>query len=411
MFGAPEEDKEVRGLLLPRQSRYTDGTMLLSLRRDWRLLEAAVLLFGFGFAVYGAVFLNYITHNLGVTPLKMGVLESSREIPGLLSVGIAAAVVAFAESRIAAVCLVFSALGVAATGFVHDFAQLVFVTVFWSVFMHQWFMSSSAIPLALAAGQEGGRHLGRMGALGAGATITAFIVVRLLSKHLPYSDYFVLAALFIFAGGLCLMPMSPHSATKNRRRWLWRREYRLYYGLTFLEGCRRQIFSTFAIFALVYEFKTPLSQIAALMLVNALATFCVAGPAGRLIDRIGERRAMTFYYAAIALAFFGYAVTTHVGPLKVLYVADNILFSLGVGITTYLNRIVRPGELMPSLAMGQTMNHVAAVAIPVAGGLLWTRFGFHAPFWAGVIAAVISLILTQFITHIRAIPASTALEV
>jgi MFS family permease len=67
--------------------------------------------------------------------------------------------------------------------------------------------------------------------------------------------------------------------------------------------------------------------------------------------------------------------------------------------------------LMPSLAMGQTMNHVAAVAIPVAGGLLWTRFGFHAPFWAGVIAAVISLILTQFITHIRAIPASTALEV
>ncbi len=380
--------------------------MTPTLRRDWRLLEAAVFLFGFGFAVYGAVFLNYITHHLGVTPLKMGVLESSREVPGLLSVGIAAAVASFAESRIAAVCLILSALGVAATGFVHDYAELVAVTVFWSVFMHQWFTSSSAIPLALAAGQQGGRHLGRLGGIGAGATITAFLLVRLLSGHIPYPAYFVTAAGFILAGGLCLLPMSPHSATQNRRRWLWRREYGLFYGLTFLEGCRRQIFSTFAIFALVQQYRTPLPQIAVLMLVNAVATFLVAGPAGRMIDRIGERRSMTIYYVAIALAFLGYALTNHVGPLKILYVIDNILFSLGVSITTYLNRIVRPGELMPSLAMGQTMNHIAAVAIPVAGGLLWTRFGYHAPFWAGVAAALVSLALTQRVAHVRALPVS-----
>ena len=134
-----------------------------ALRRDWRLLEAAVFLFAFGFAVYGVVFLNYITERLGVTPWRMGCLESSREIPGLLAVGIAAAVASFAETRIGAVCLLLSALGVAATGFVRDFPQLVAVTVFWSVFMHQWFTSSSAIPLALAAGREGGRHLGAWG--------------------------------------------------------------------------------------------------------------------------------------------------------------------------------------------------------------------------------------------------------
>ncbi|MBV9850908.1 MAG: MFS transporter [Armatimonadetes bacterium] len=381
-----------------------------TLRRDWRLLEAAVFLFAFGFATYSVVFLNYITERLGVTPWRMGCLESSREIPGLLAVGIAAAVASFPEARIGAVCLMFSALGVAATGFVRDFPELVVVTVFWSVFMHQWFTSSSAIPLALAAGQEGGRHLGRMGAIGAGATITAYGLARLLTGHFSYPMFFVLAAAFIFAGGLCLLPMSPHSATLNRKRLLWRREYRLYYGLTFLEGCRRQIFSTFAIFALVNQYKTPLAQIAVLMLVNAVATFLVASPAGRLIDRIGERRAMTIYYFVIALAFLGYAVTTSVRPLMVLYVVDNILFSLGVSITTYLNRIVRPGELMPSLSMGQTMNHVAAVAIPISGGLLWTRFGYHAPFWAGVIAALVSLALTQRVGHARTIPAAQVAE-
>ena len=366
------------------------------LRRDWRLFSAAVFLFAFGFAVYGAVFLNFITEKLGVGALQMGGLESSREIPGLLAVGLAAAVASHAEARIGALCLCFSALGVAATGYVHSYGSLVLVTVFWSVFMHQWFTTSSAIPLALASGEESGRHLGRMGAVGAGATILAFLVVRpLAAHHFPYPDFFVLAALFIFAGGLCLLPLSPASTTPNRPRLLYRSEYRLYYGLTFLEGCRRQIFSTFALFALVEYWKVPLPQIAALMLTNAIATFVVASPVGRLIDRIGERRAMTFYYTAIALAFAGYALVRSVLVLEGLWIVDNILFSFGVGITTYLNRIVRPGELMPSLSMGQTMNHIAAVAVPVSGGLLWHRFGYHAPFWCGVGAALVSLLITQ----------------
>ena len=146
----------------------------------------------------------------------MGGLESSREIPGLLAVGIAAAVASFAETRIGAVCLLLSALGVAATGFVHDFPQLVAVTVFWSVFMHQWFTSSSAIPLALVRGQEGGRHLGRMGAIGAGATITAFGLVALPDAALsPIRSSSCSPRSFIFAGGLCLLPMSPHGPTRT----------------------------------------------------------------------------------------------------------------------------------------------------------------------------------------------------
>ncbi|MGI4790703.1 MAG: MFS transporter, partial [Janthinobacterium lividum] len=365
------------------------------LPRDWRLFSAAVFLFGFGFAVYGAVFLNFITETLGVHAIQMGALESTREIPGLLAVGIAAVFARFAEARIAALCLCMSAAGVAATGFVHTYGELVLVTVFWSIFMHQWFTSSSAIPLALASGQDGGKHLGRMGAVGAGATILAFIMVHFLIGHVAYPFFFVTAAVFIFVGGLFLLPMSGASTTHNRPRLLFRREYGLFYGLTFLEGCRRQIFSTFALFALVEHWKVPVSQIALLMLLNAIASFLVAAPVGHLIDKIGERYSMTFYYAAIALTFAGYALVQRVIVLEGLWVVDSILFSFGVGITTYLNRIVRPGEMMPSLSMGQTMNHIAAVVIPVAGGLLWHRFGYHAPFWCGVAAALVSLFITQ----------------
>lgn len=373
------------------------------LRRDWRLLSAAVFLFALGFAIYSAVFINFITEILHVQPLGMGALESMREIPGLLAVGIAASVATLAETRIGAVCLILSALGVAATGYVHTFAGLVVVTVFWSVFMHQWFTSSSAIPLALASGRDGGRHLGRMASIGAAGTVLAFVVVRpLAAHHVPYPAFFITAAVLILIAGCLLLPMSSRGTTQNRPRLLYRREYGLYYVLSFLEGCRRQIFSTFAIFALVQVCRTPLPQIATLMLVNAVVSFVVAAPVGRLIDRLGERRSMAFYYAAIALAFAGYALTARIVDLptrslalQALYIADNALFSFGVSITTYLNRIVRPGELTPSLAMGQTMNHIAAVAIPVLGGLLWNRFGYQAPFWAGVLAALASLAMTQ----------------
>ncbi len=371
------------------------------LRRDWRLLSWATFLFAFGFAVYGGVFINYITEVLLVKPVQMGTMESLREVPGLLAVFIAGAVAAYSETRIGAVCLLLSAGGVAATGFVHTFPELVAVTVFWSVFMHQWFTSSSGIPLALSQGEDGGRHLGRMGTIGAAGTMLAFLLLRPLAGHVPYPAYFVVAALFILAGGLLLLPMSARGTTLNRPRLLFRREYGLYYSLSFLEGCRRQIFTTFAIFALVQHYKTPLAQISTLMLLNAIVSFAVAGPIGRLIDRVGERRTMTFYYFAIALAFAGYALTTQVGVLKGLYIIDNVLFSFGVSITTYLNKVVRPGEMMPSLAMGQTMNHVAAVVIPIAGSLLWNTFGYHAPFWAGVTAAIVSLLLTQGVGHVR----------
>ena len=179
-------------------------------------------------------------------------------------------------------------------------------------------------------------------------------------------------------------------------RLLYRREYGLFYGLTFLEGCRRQIFTTFALFALIEHWKVPVGTIATLMLVNAVASFAVAAPVGRLIDKIGERASMTFYYAAIALTFAGYALVQSVLVLQFLWVLDSVLFSFGVGITTYLSRIVRPGEMTPSLSMGQTMNHIAAVVIPVAGGLLWHRFGYHAPFWCGGgWRALVSLFITQ----------------
>jgi MFS family permease len=47
--------------------------------------------------------------------------------------------------------------------------------------------------------------------------------------------------------------------------------------------------------------------------------------------------------------------------------------------------------------MGVTMNHVAAVAAPLVGGLVWMQFGYQVIFFSGAILAFISLIVSQWV--------------
>lgn len=370
-----------------------------TLRRDWALLTALTFLFAFGFAVYMGVFQNFLRDVLRAGPLELGGLESLREVPGLLAALLAGTLATLAESRVAAVGLAIAAIGIGATGMVSQYGPLIAITVFWSVGFHLWVSVSSAITLALARGQEGGRHLGRMTAVGSAATLLALGLAWLAARALPRASYplfFYLAGACILAAALLCLPLSTHAAGAPRARLIFRREYGLFYLLTFLEGCRRQIFSIFASFTLIVVYKTPLEKMLLLQLVNALLIVVTAPRIGRIVDRWGERDPLTFYSVALIAVFVGYPTFENVGALYALFLIDNVLFSFGVGITTYLHRIVRPGELTPCLAMGTTMNHIAAVTVPLGGALLWKRFdNYQLPFWVGVALAAAALAVTR----------------
>lgn len=375
-----------------------------TLRRDWNLFTALTFLFSFGFAIYSGVFQNFLRDILHAGPLQLGGLESLREIPGLLTAIMTGTLVALAESRVAGLGLLIAGVGMGATGRMSTFAPLVAATVFWSVGFHLYAAMSPVIILTLAKGQEGGRHLGRMGAVGAAATLAGLTVawlVRWLLPALPYAAYFYAAGGCVFAAGLLCMALGHHSASHEpRARLILRREYSLFYLLTFLEGCRRQIFSIFASFALILVYRVPLAHMLTLQLVNAVLITVTAPYIGKLVDRKGERGPLTFYSIGLIAVFFGYATLRTVGALYALFLLDNILFSFGVGFTTYLHRIVRPGELAPCVAMGTTMNHIAAVTVPIGGAWLWVRFhNYQLPFWVGVTIAAVSLLATRWLPY------------
>src|SRR5579859_5607 len=120
-------------------------------RRDWFRFTLLTFLFGFGFALYGGVFQNFLRDVMHARDaLKLGQLEALREVPGLLAALMAGTLVALAATRVAGLGLLIGAIGIGVTGLMHQFSTLILITVFWSIGFHLWASVSSAITLALA---------------------------------------------------------------------------------------------------------------------------------------------------------------------------------------------------------------------------------------------------------------------
>jgi predicted MFS family arabinose efflux permease len=80
----------------------------------------------------------------------------------------------------------------------------------------------------------------------------------------------------------------------------------------------------------------------------------------------------------------------------VAFFAYSTMFAFNMATPSYLHKIARPGELSPSLAMGVTFEHLAGVAIPIAGGMLWVTYGYTYAFLVGaVIASICFLTVTR----------------
>ena len=77
-----------------------------------------------------------------------------------------------------------------------------------------------------------------------------------------------------------------------------------------------------------------------------------------------------------------------------MYIIDHILFNFAIAIRTYFQKVADPQDIAPSMAAGFTINHIAAVVMPVLGGLVW-MIDYRIPFIAGAGMSLISLAAVQ----------------
>lgn len=354
----------------------------------------------FAFSVWHTLINNFAVEKLAFTGAEIGILQSLREIPGFLAFTAIFVLLLLREQSFALISIALLGLGVALTGWMPSEYGLYFTTILMSVGFHYYYALRQSLTLQWVDKMRSPLVMGRQASAGSIASILVFagIWLGLELFELGYTWLYTLAGgsvVLVAIAAWRMFPMFPHKVPQHKHLVL-RRRYWLYYALVFMSGARRQIFVVFAGFLMVEKFGFSASEIALLFLINHLINAPLAPRIGRLISKWGERRMLGIEYVGLIVIFTSYALVDTGWLAALLYLADHLFFAMSIAINSYFHKIADPKDIASTAGISFTINHIAAVVIPVLLGILWL-VSPSAVFLCGTSMAVISLGLSRFI--------------
>lgn len=331
------------------------------------------------FSVWSALLNNFVVERAGFTGVEIGWLQTMREIPGFLSIGVIALILFIREQALALLALVTLGLATAVTAWFPSFQGLLLTTIIGSIGFHYYETVNQSLQLQWIEKAHAPSVIGRLIATGSAASFLAYGLIVLVWTQFDasYELVYMLGGLTTVAIAVACWFAFPQFEAPNpqRKKMIVRRRYWLYYALQLMAGARRQIFVVFAAFMMVERFHFSVPEITGLFMVSYAANVAVAPRIGRLVTMVGERRAMMIEYGALMALFLGYgglyAFDWSVWVASGLYVVDHVLFALSLTLRTYMQKIADPGDIAPTAAVAFSINHIAAVFLPAALGYLW----------------------------------------
>lgn len=372
------------------------------------LFAGASMLMGLYSGLYDPSFNNYLAQMHNVSPLARGALEFPRELPGFLIVFIFTALIFLADTRIAALASILVGVALWGQGFIApDLTMIVVWMIIWSTGAHLFMAITPSIGLRLAKEGQEGRRLGQLGSLESLGSLVGMLVVYWGASrfHFSFAVIFGMAGSFALMAAGCLYLIKPQPLMQVSRRLIFKRKYWLFYALNIVFGARKQIFLTFAPWVLIKVFNCGIETFALLGFIGTLLSLVLRPLLGRAIDSWGEKVIIgaESLLLVILSILYGFSPTwfssdVALSIIMACFVTDQLLFSVRIARTTYLNRIIdSPEDLTPTISMGLTLDHAVSMLIPLGGGLLWTHYGYTPVFVIAGIIAVLNLLLSRFI--------------
>jgi predicted MFS family arabinose efflux permease len=361
------------------------------------LFSAAVPL---SFATWQALINNFAIEQAAFSGVEIGILQSLREIPGFIAFGVIFLLLIIREQSIAFLALIVLGIGTAMTGFLPSIMGLYFTTVLMSMGYHYAETIQQSLSLQLVSCERLPLVMGRQIAVGSFTGLLVFGALFGVMEFLNVDYRWV----YLTGGGLTVIIASlmyfkfPHfkGDAEQHKKIILRKRYWLYYLLTFLSGARRQIFVVFAGFLMVERFYFSVGEMALLFLVNGVLTIYLAPRIGRLVSVWGERKTLTLEYIGLVIIFSCYAIADSVIFVSLLYILDHIFFAMAIALKSYLKKIADPADIASTAGVSFSINHIAAVVLPIALGLVW----IYSPalvFIVGAGIAMMSLLLSQMV--------------
>ncbi|MEG0156434.1 MAG: MFS transporter, partial [Anaerovoracaceae bacterium] len=308
------------------------------------------VLLGVVTAVESTSLANRLYEDLDFTVMQRSFLETPRELPGLLTVVIIGALNGLGDLRIAALANVIGGIGLLCFGMVPNVFSLVLLfLVVYSTGQHLYIPLSSTIAMTFAKGGQFGERLGQVQGLGSFAIIVTSGILYLLYQfiHVTYTMVFAMAGgAMILAGILFLFLGKGEPKVVSKKRFVFRKEFKMYYLLQIVNGARKQITITFVPWLIIDIFGQPVTTITALFFVVCVINMFFKPWFGRLIDKKGEGYALQLEAIVMFIACIGFAFSKLFLPFSwalvvvaICYVGDKLMESAVMARATYVKRL------------------------------------------------------------------------
>lgn len=393
----PETSTHAAPIEVPGNPDLSGGAVA---HKGWRNPEVLLIFMAaampLSFSTWMALLNNFSVEMADFTGREIGILQSLREIPGFMAFTAIFVLIILREQTFALISLLVLGIGVAISGYFPTVVGLYCTTVLMSIGFHYFETMQQALSLQWVKKDRTAMVMGRQLSAKSLSSLVMFGIVWAMLELLDVEYRYV----YLFGGALTIIAAlfawmvfpkfaDAHPQTK---KLILRKRYWLYYALTFMSGARRQIFTVFAGFLMVEKFGYDAATITLLFLLNHAINMVMAPKIGKLIGKWGERKALTFEYIGLFIVFVSYAFVESDKLAGALYVIDHLFFAMAIAIKTYFQKIADPADISSTAGVSFTINHIAAVFIPVVFGLLWL-ISPSAVFLAGAAMALVSLVL------------------
>ena len=331
------------------------------------------------FSVWSALLNNFVIQIADFDGSDIGLLHTVREVPGFLAIGVILIIMFLREQTLGLISLALLGVATALTAYFPSVSGLLIITLISSFGFHYFETVNQSLQLQWLPKEKAPQIIGWLVGAGSIATLIVYLGIIIGWQKLELSFNFI----YLTSGGLtaliailCLLFFPTfETETKQITKLVLRRRYWLYYALQFLSGARRQIFVVFAGFMMVEKFGFEVHQLTALLLINLAINIFVAPLFGHFIAHFGERRALIIEYLGLVFVFVAYGgiylFDWGVVLAATLFVLDHLFFGLRMALKTYFQKISAPEDIAPTAAVAFTINHIAAVFLPVLLGILW----------------------------------------
>ncbi|WP_394246737.1 MFS transporter [Vibrio profundi] len=349
------------------------------------------------FSSWMALLNNFVIEKANFDGADIGLLQSVREIPGFLAFTAVFVLLFIREQKFMLVSLAMLTLGTAMTGFFPSLIGLLFTTVLMSIGFHYFETLKQSLSLQWLSKEEAPEMLGKLISVGALASLLTYGALWVMLEQFALEFVWVYSIMggigFVLVMVMAFAFPEFKTETPQNKHLVVRKRYWLYYALTFMSGARRQIFTVFAGFLMVEKFGYSAADITLLFLINYLFNFLFAKRIGKFIGVVGERKALMFEYIGLIGVFVGYGLVQSAEWAAALYVIDHLFFALALAIKTYFQKIADPADMASTAGVSFTINHIAAVVIPVTFGIIWLSSPATV-FYIGAAMAAVSLLLS-----------------